>query len=259
MYTTKDYKYLLIEKHQGIVVMSLNRPAKLNAINIDMSNEIHSALNQISSDKDCSVLVITGSGRGFCSGWDFSGDNSDEQNIDSYNITNIGQHIVQMPQPVIAAVNGIAAGIGLSIAMSADVRIAAKSAQFSCIFVKRSLVPAGGASLMLQQLLGKGIAMEMSLTGNIYDSDWALDKGLVNKLTQNTLLLESALEVGFTIANNPPAAVRAIKRIMNTTESLLSGVIESENEANNLLLKTDDFQESILSFKEKRPPAYRDT
>ena len=119
--------------------------------------------------------------------------------------------------------------------------------------------PDRGASLKLQQLLGKGIAMEMSLTGNIYDSDWALDKGLVNKLTQNTLLLESALEVGFTIANNPPAAVRAIKRIMNTTESLLSGVIESENEANNLLLKTDDFQESILSFKEKRPPAYRDT
>ena len=248
----------MIEKHQGIVVMSLNRPAKLNAINIDMSNEIHSALNQISSDKDCSVLVITGSGRGFCSGWDFSGDNSDEQNIDSYNITNISQHIVQMPQPVIAAVNGIAAGIGLSIAMSADVRIAAKSAQFSCIFVKRSLVPDGGATLMLQQLLGKGIAMEMSLTGNIYDSDWALDKGLVNKLTQNTLLLESALEVGFTIANNPPAAVRAIKRIMNTTESLLSGVIESENEANTLLVETEDFQESILSFEEKRPPIYRD-
>ncbi|MCH2508418.1 MAG: enoyl-CoA hydratase/isomerase family protein, partial [Dehalococcoidia bacterium] len=70
MYTTKDYKYLLIEKHQGIVVMSLNRPAKLNAINIDMSNEIHSALNEISSDKGCLVLIIPGSGRGFCSGWD---------------------------------------------------------------------------------------------------------------------------------------------------------------------------------------------
>ena len=111
---------------------------------------------------------------------------------------------------------------------------------------------------MLQQILGKGIAMEMSLTGNIYDSDWALRKGLINQLTQNSLLLNSALDLGLTIANNPPAAVRAIKRIMNKTESLLSGVIESENETNTLLVETEDFQESLLSFEEKRAPIYRD-
>jgi len=258
LYTRNEYKYLLIEKHNGIVILTLNRPNKLNAINIDMSYEIHSALDSISSDKDCLVLIITGSGRGFCSGWDINEDNPSQENSESNNITNISQHIIQIPQPVIAAINGIAAGIGLSIAMSADIRIAAENSQFSCIFVKRSLVPDGGATLLLQRLLGKGIAMEMSLTGNIYDSDWALHRGLVNRVTQNSLVLHSAVELGSIITNNPPAAVRAIKRIMNKIEPLLSGVIESENEANSFLVQTNDFQESILSFEEKRPPLYRD-
>ena len=243
--------------HNGIAVVTFQRPAKLNAINIRMSNEIHSALHAISADIDCRAVIITGSGRGFCSGWDLSEGSSGQQNSDTYNITNISQHIMEIPQPVIGAINGIAAGIGLSIAMSADIRIAAESSKFSCIFVKRSLVPDGGATIMLQYLLGKGIAMEMSLTGNIYDSEWALSRGLINQLTPDSLLLHSAFEIAAIIASNPPLAVRAVKGIMNEVTQLLPKVIESENKANNLLLQTGDFQESILAFEEKRPPTYK--
>ena len=252
-------EFCKVESSNHILTVTINRPERLNALHPPGNAELGEVFDDFASNDDLWVAIITGAGRGFSAGNDLRHQAEGGERVPTPRGFGGLSSRWDLTKPVIAAVNGIAAGIGLSIAMSADVRIAAKSAQFSCIFVKRSLVPDGGASLMLQQLLGKGIAMEMSLTGNIYDSGWALDKGLVNKLTQNTLLLESALEVGFTIANNPPAAVRAIKRIMNTTESLLSGVIESENEANNLLLKTDDFQESILSFKEKRPPAYRDT
>ena len=238
--------------------MQFSRPAKLNAINIEMANEIHLALDQISQDKKCYALIITGSGKGFCSGWDVSENTSDTQNIGDYNITNISQHITEIPQPVIAAINGITTGIGLSIALAADIRIATDDSKFSSIFVKRSLVPDGGATLMLQKLLGRGIAMEMALTGNIYNAKWALNKGLVNQIVPAKCLLTSATEMGTIIVNNPPSAVRETKNLINRLSGILTTVIRSENDANLILMETKDFQESLRAFIEKRPPIYKD-
>ena len=248
-----------VKKEGSILEVTIDRP-KANAIDSKTSIILGDVFADFRDNPDLRVAILTGAGEKFFSaGWDLKAASEGEAADADYGVGGFGglQELPDLNKPIIGAINGIAAGIGLSIAMSADIRIAAESSKFSCIFVKRSLVPDGGATIMLQYLLGKGIAMEMSLTGNIYDSEWALSRGLINQLTPDSLLLHSAFEIAAIIASNPPLAVRAVKGIMNEVTQLLPKVIESENKANNLLLQTGDFQESILAFEEKRPPTYK--
>ena len=189
--TSLEYDNIKVELRDFVATVTLNRPEKLNALNAALVADLHNILDDLAIAQEVRVIIITGSGRGFCSGADVS------QQLDSLEgrspepqgppTVELGPHIRLVPQPVIAAINGVAAGAGLAIALASDIRIASISSSFSSIFVKRSLVPDTGSSYTLARLVGHGIALEMSLTGNIYDSQWALEKGLVNKVESQVL------------------------------------------------------------------------
>jgi enoyl-CoA hydratase/carnithine racemase len=265
------YEALYLERSGHIAILTLNRPDKLNALNRQLTHELHAALDEVAGEfPDTRVLIITGAGRGFCSGADvgdqaeaLSGSRSQEPQP-QYNeaafaesILTVGPHIPLLPQPVVAAVNGVAAGAGLSIALASDVRVASDTARFSCIFVRRSLVPDNGASYILPALIGPGVASEMALTGRVYDAGWADQVGLVNMVVPGDRLMEEARSLAQEIASNPPLAVRATKQLLASHVPDLHRVARAEFEANAPFRNGEDRREAVLSFLEKRQPVYR--
>ena len=151
----------------------------------------------------------------------------------------------------------MAAGAGLSIALASDIRVASHEARFSSIFIKRSLVPDNGASYVLSALVGTGVAAEMAFTGRIYDAQWALQMGLVNKVVPADQLMEEVRFLAEEIASNPPLAVRSTKQILNSHKADLHHVAKVEYEANMPSNGTEDRREAILSIIEKRQPVYK--
>ena len=166
-----DYNNLQIQIDEHIATITLNRPSVLNALSANLTSELHQALDELGGNKNVWVIILTGSGRGFCSGADVSEWGKADRPVPTKPLVELGIHIRETPQPVIAAINGIAVGAGLTIAISSDMRIASSDARFSSIFVKRSIVLDTGASYLLPKLVGPGIASEMSLTCNVYDSE----------------------------------------------------------------------------------------
>ena len=222
----RSYELLSLERTGHVATITLNRPEKLNALNPPLVAEFHEALDEIASEEDIRVVIVTGAGRGFCSGADVNRQLESLQGTaapapEGPGITALAPHLQRIPQPVIAAVNGVSAGAGFGVALASDIRIASEAARFSCIFVKRSLVPDTGSSFTMSRLLGKGLAMEMALTGSIYDAQWALEKGLVNTVVPADRLLDAAMELAQTIASNPPICVRSISNSSTSTTATL--------------------------------------
>ena len=144
----------------------------------------------------------------------------------------------------------------MGLALSCDIRVGSESARFTSVFVKRSLVPDAGVSQLLGMLVGPGVASEMALTGKVYDSHWALEKGLLNKVVPEEELLEHAKSMAAEIAANPPLAVKATKELMNRHYPDLKNVIELEHLANEAVRGTADQKEAVQAFLEKREPNF---
>jgi 2-(1,2-epoxy-1,2-dihydrophenyl)acetyl-CoA isomerase len=261
-----EFQHIALERHDHLAVLTLQRPDRLNALNREMGLELHAALDQLAGEfPEIRVVIITGAGRGFCSGADVgdmpkrmaSGDRAAGTLDEGPSITmRLAPHLREIPQPIIAAVNGVAAGAGLGIALSCDIRIASESARFSSVFVKRSLVPDAGVSEILGALVGPGIAAEMAYTGRVYDAPWALEKGLVNRKVPADELLAQAESLALEIAANPPLAVKATKALLNSHYPDLNRVIETEHRANDPVKGTSDQMEAIQAFLEKREPKF---
>ena len=260
--TTDSLKHVDVKRSGQLALVTMNRPDKLNALTSPMAAELHLALAAIAGDSNVRVLILTGAGRGFCSGADVNEllwpDEGAGDVQPSLGITELSARIRNMPRPVIAAVNGVAAGAGLSIALACDIRIASQEAGFSSIFVKRSLVPDAGASLLLPRVVGAAAAMEMALTGSVYDAHWALEQKLVSRVVPADRLMQEASALADEIAANPPLAVRATRSLLSGGEDAdLAAAMQRESEANALLSDTDDAREAARAFLEKRPPVYR--
>ena len=261
-----EFQHIALERHDQLAVLTLQRPDRLNALNREMGLELHAALDQLAGEfPEIRVVIITGAGRGFCSGADVgdmpkrmaSGDRAAGTLDEGPSITmRLAPHLREIPQPIIAAVNGVAAGAGLGIALSCDIRIASESARFSSVFVKRSLVPDAGVSEILGALGGPGSAAEMAYTGRVYDAPWALEKGLVNRVVPAGELLAPAESLALEIAANPPLAVKATKALLNSHYPDLNRVIETEHRANDPVKGTSDQMEAIQAFLEKREPKF---
>lgn len=282
MATTVSYEYLTIERKGHVATITLNRPDRLNALSADLTREFHQVLDEVDVEfPDIRVVIITGAGRGFCAGADVLAqaetlrkneeisENSpkpaspptidDPVSLGTVSYTNIptlAEHIRKIAQPVIAAVNGVAVGAGISISLAADIRIASEAARFSEIFVKRSLVPDTGSAYTLSSAVGRGIAMEMALTGRVYDAAWALEKHLVNKVVPADELISEAEAVADEIANNPPLCVREIKQLMYSFDPSMAEILMHEHMANGPSFGTHDRKESVVSFVEKRDPVF---
>ena len=174
---------------------------------------------------------------------------------DPGNVVTLAATVQQLPQPVIAAVNGVAVGGGLGLACSCDILIASEQARFGALFVKRSLVPDTGASATLARLVSYGVLSEMCLTGRIYDAEWARRQGIVNDVVPADQLLDAARALAREIAGNPPLAVRNIKRLLQEPVDL-AYVVRHESDSNGDSTNSEDRREALRAYVEKRQPVF---
>ena len=245
------------EGHVGIIRM--DRPERLNALNGGLTRGLNDALDELDAAfPDVRAIILTGNGRGFCSGADVEGQiasASGQAGRPAYDprasIPLLAPRMRKVAQPIIAAVNGVAVGAGLSLALAADIRIASDQARFASIFVKRALVPDTGSSVSLVDLVGLGTAAEMAYTGRVFDAQWALAKGLVNAVVPHDTLMDEALKLAREIASNPPLTVRSSKQLLGRRQRL-EEALPFEHDANAPSMPSEDRSEALRSFVEKR-------
>lgn len=256
---------LLTEVKNGVGIITLNRPDKLNAFNDELTFQLQDALKGMERNKDVRALVITGSGRGFSAGQDLqsrsiSQDMGERPSLgDSirrrYNpvITKIRR----MEKPVIAAVNGVAAGAGASLAFACDFRIVSENASFIQSFTKVGLVPDSGSTFMLPRLIGVTRAFELMLSADKLKAEEALKLNLVNEVVKQDDVLPKSLELAEKLAKGPTKAFGLTKRaINNAIFHDLEDLLEYEAGLQEIAGRSDDFEEGVKAFVEKREPAY---
>ena len=262
----QSYQTLHYERSDGIATITLNRPDVLNAVNTAMGKELLEALRSAEKDEEVHCLIITGNGRAFCAGEDIQdlrgqyerGENPKlgERLLVKYNP--IVRQIRNMQKPVIAAVNGVAAGAGTGIAYSCDVRVASEDARFLQAFIKVGLAPDSGTSFFLPRLVGFSKALELSLTGDELSSKDAERLGLVSKVVPKEQLMETARELGTKLARGPSKAIGLTKRALNKSiSSDLETVLEYESYLQEIAGATADHIEAVRAFFEKRKPVFK--
>ncbi|HJR25174.1 MAG TPA: enoyl-CoA hydratase-related protein [Acidimicrobiales bacterium] len=253
----------------GVALLTLNRPEKLNAMDVTLVTELHAALDEVGGDRACRAVVVTGEGRGFCAGLDLGGygtapDGEDRGPIGGamaiqQQIAALIPRLRSLHQPVIAAVNGPAAGGGLALALGCDVRLASTSARFNVAFVRIGLSGCDiGVSWLLPRLIGASRAWELMLTGRIIDSTEADRIGLVTRVVEDGSVVDAALETAALIAGNSPWGVRMTKEVAWSQLEIgsLQAGIDLENRTQILSGQTADAREAISAFLEKRPPEW---
>lgn len=261
-----EFEGLELEKSEGIGVLTLNRPAKLNAITVEMGAVgLSKLLREIQEDDDIRVLVITGAGRGFCAGADVSTLASLTQLASKLKrqekLQAVGAFALQLydlDKPVIAAINGVAAGAGVSIALLSDIRIASENARFGMVFVDRGLIPDCGATFLMPRMLGTGKSFELMYTGDIIDAKEAERIGLVDKVVPHDRLMDETMSLAKRLAKAPPLTLAQIRRAVHS--GLLNNLEQQlyfESYAQNFLFGTEDFREGVSSFLEKREPQFK--
>ena len=261
---------LLVDRPEaGVTRITLSRPERLNAMNAELVAELHGALDAVARDRDCRVVVLTGAGRGFSAGLDLSGygEPPDSEGLGPVetgfatqtHIAALVPRLRSLPQPVIAAVNGPAAGGGLALALACDVRVAAASARFNVAFVRLGISGCDiGVSWLLPRLVGASRAWELMLTGRIIEADEADRIGLVLRVVPDGELMEHAFGTARLIVGNSPWGVRMTKEVMWSqleVGSLQAG-IDLENRTQVLSSHTGDMREAVAAFMEKRPPRF---
>jgi len=260
---------LVARGSDGVTTVTLNRPEILNALDAEMVDALTNELKEIAADRSCRVVVLTGAGRGFCAGLDLRGYGDDALVSErgevmrtferQREIADLAHLLHELPQPVIAAVNGPAAGGGLALVCASDVRIAAADAVFAVSFIRAGFSACDiGVSWLLPRLMGAGRAHELMLTGRRFDAREALDGGLIARIVDGGELLSSARATADQILANPPVSVELTKVGMWSALETpgFRTAVEFENRQQLLTALTEDQTEAQAAFMEKRPAAY---
>jgi 2-(1,2-epoxy-1,2-dihydrophenyl)acetyl-CoA isomerase len=267
MSATATYETIRVTRDGAVAVVELHRPDSLNAINLTMGHELLDALRAIAADRGIGAVVLTGAGRAFSSGADLrdvgggttASGRPDVAGQLRNTLNPITLTLREMPQPVIAAVNGVAAGIGCSYALACDLVFAARSASLLLAFVNVALVPDGGASLLVPARGGLGCALEMALLGEKLAAERAQAYGLVNRIEDDDRLRDVALETAARLAAGPPETHAAIKRLLNEPYlEALRRQLELEADAQAQRVESGEAVEAISAFLQKRAPKFRD-
>ena len=249
---------IILEKKDYIATITLNRPDRLNALNDQMANELNDASVSIDGDDEVRVVVITGAGRGFCSGADLKGERTGRSRMGHGMADKIFEALNNMEKPIIASINGVAVGGGCTMTLSCDIRIASEEAKFQLPFTRLGICTELGSTYLLPRLIGMGKACELVLTSRMINAKEAHEMGLVNQVVPASELAKTTYEMASSIAKFPPLSVKMNKRgLYQAMNSDLPSQLRYESLANAYLSGTEDAKEAIKAFQEKREPIYK--
>lgn len=259
------YKTVLFSIDAGVARLTLNRPERLNSFTIEMHAEIAEALGAVERDNTVRVLLVTGAGRGFCAGQDLSdravapGDAPVDLGESVENRYNpLIRRLTALPMPVIAAVNGVAAGAGASLAFACDLVVAAKSAKFIMSFANIGLVPDSGSSWALPRLAGQARALGLALTGDPLPAETAADWGLIWKCVDDDKLGETTGALAVKFASAPTRGLAGTKKLIRGAFARsLEAQLDLERDMMRELGRSEDYSEGVDAFLNKRKPAFK--
>ena len=261
---------LLVDQRGAILILTLNRPERMNAISRGMLAELSAKLTEANKDPEIRCIVLTGAGRGFCAGLDLvdttrggiGDDRTDKEKTPEprqlFDLRDAPITVMwNIDKPVIAAINGPAAGYGMDMTLIADIRVASENARMAAVTAKRNVVPESGGTWLLPRLIGWGKAAEIYYRARVLDAQESYEMGLVNKVVPQQELMSTSLLWAEEIANNAPMAVQTTKRMMRM------GLEESFDTAVDHLMvhlggmfQSEDFKEGVRAFLEKREPKF---
>lgn len=259
------FEHILFKREKKIATITLNRPDKLNAFAGRMREEIAEAVEQAAADEKVRVIVITGEGRGFCAGADvqFLAELAKKKDTATFHVfLDCGRRVVtairNVPKPVIASINGPAAGGGLNMALACDIRLASDKAKFSEAFVKIGLHPDWGGTYFLPRLVGAAKACELMMSGDVLGAYEAERIGLVNRVVPHEQLHVATHELAERLAKMPPLAMKRVKQaIYRGVEADLETMLALESEAQIACFESNDCVEGVEAFLGKRAPNFK--
>ncbi len=263
-----DYKQILYNKENRVATITLNRPEKLNAYSEVMVHEILAALADARDDEEVRAVILTGAGRGFCSGGDVSRDFQYPSRYRGHrlesmlemreNMDQLVTFLQRFDKPVIAAVNGPAVAGGLTLALTCDFRIAAESAKLGDTSLRFALIPDEGGAYLFPRFMGLERALKMSLFSEVYPAAQAKELGLVTEVVPDAELMPAARRWAERLAEGPPIAIRITKRMMYKQQTMsLENALEDAALSTIATNYTDDVKEGIAAFHEKRKPDFK--
>ncbi|HGH3647121.1 TPA: 2-(1,2-epoxy-1,2-dihydrophenyl)acetyl-CoA isomerase PaaG [Acinetobacter baumannii] len=260
-----DYQNIIAEEKNGVGYLTFNRPKALNSFNVDMHREVAEVLNQWTKNLDVRCVVISGEGRGFCAGQDL-GDRVVDPNAEApdlgYSIETyynpLIKTIVNMPKPVICAVNGVAAGAGANIALACDLVIAAKSANFVQAFCRLGLVPDSAGTWFLPRAVGHARAMGLALLGDKLPAETAKEWGMIWDVVEDTELKTKVTELAERLAKQPTFGLSLIKKaIHQSSNNTFDEQMLLERDLQRIAGRSEDYREGVQAFMNKREPNFK--
>ena len=259
-----SYETLLFDVSEHVATITLNRPAKMNAWNGLVASELSEALQEANKDRDVRAIVITGAGRAFCAGADLEGGGDTFANRDQTGSSSAEEGINtptiypnEIDKPVIAAINGAAVGIGMTYPMLCDIRLASEGAKMGFVFTRRGMMPELAAHLIVQRVAGLSNAADLLLSGRIFTAEEAMEMGIVSKTYPKDQLVNAAQEMAKDYVNTAPASVAITKHLLwKGLDSSPKKMMEAEGPSFAWLGNQPDAKEGIMSFLEKRAPAW---
>ncbi len=258
----KNYSQLLIEDAQGVQDIRLNQPQTLNALTNVMLRELFQALGEAEKDPKIRAVILSGSGRGFCSGQNLKEVAAREEGM------NIGEHVAQyynplilrlyhLSKPTVCRIQGAAVGAGMSLALACDFRVGSVNAKFSQAFVKIGLVPDSGSTYFLPRLIGLAKALEMALLGDVVDAPEALRLGLLNRMVEEEELERDTMDLALRLAAGPPLTIGMIKRALHRgVEQPLEAQLTFEQYLQEACAATGDHRRGVTAFMSKDVPKF---
>jgi 2-(1,2-epoxy-1,2-dihydrophenyl)acetyl-CoA isomerase len=256
------YETVLVEDAHNVRTITLHRPEALNAFNATLHHELADALKAAERDRAVRCLVITGAGRAFCAGQDLKERLGENQlslgDLLRQRYNPLILRIRTMEKPIIAAVNGVAAGAGCTLALACDLRVASDKASFVAAFVRVGLIPDSGCTFFMPRLLGLGKALELTFTGDALEAGAAQSLGMVSRVVPGEELMATTMELAQRLAQAPTRAIGLTKRAMNRALSMdLEAALAYETDMQELAGRTHDHKEGVQAFVEKRPPQFQ--